>query len=384
MKGRAQMTTNGKPLAVKKLLRWIAAAIVGMALIALAGLAITFTYAPAQDLIFRRVVTHILDRSQTALFEDNALRAIVCGSGTPQPSPKSAKACIAVIAGGKLYVVDTGARSSGNLVSWRLPVEKIGGVFLTHFHSDHIGDLGELNMQSWTLGRAAPLHVYGPPGVDRVVAGFSQAYNLDQSYRSATHGVALMALANGNMVSHTVVMDGEDTGALDRSVTVLEADGLKVTAIEVNHKPVQPAYAYRFDYKGRSLVISGDTSYHLPLAKAAKDTDVLFHEAQAKHMVQAMQEITIETGQIRLSAMLQDIQRYHTTTLEAAELANKSNAKLLAIYHADPPVLNLLLEKIFTRGISDVRHGNWLVTQDGTTVELPLNSVDIRVGSIDK
>jgi ribonuclease Z len=378
------MTSNGKPVIARTLFRWITKAFAGVLLIVLTGLAITFTYAPAQDLIFRRVVTHILDRSQTALFEDNALRAIVCGSGTPQPSPKSAKACIAVIAGGKLYIVDTGARSSGNLVSWRLPVEKIGGVFLTHFHSDHIGDLGELNMQSWTLGRAAPLNVYGPPGVDRVVAGFSQAYNLDQSYRSATHGVALMALANGHMVSHTVVMDGVDTGALDRSATVLEADGLKVTAIEVNHKPVQPAYAYRFDYKGRSLVISGDTSYHLPLAKAAKDTDVLFHEAQAKHMVKAMKEITTETGQIRLSAMLGDIQQYHTTTLEAADIANKSSAKLLAIYHADPPVLNMLLEKIFTRGMREVRPENWLVTQDGTLIELPLKSTEIRVDRIDK
>jgi ribonuclease Z len=375
------MTNNSHP-GTSKWVRRTFATVVAITIIALIGLGTVFNFAPAQDFIFHRAVTHLLDRSQKTLLEDNALRAIVCGSGTPQPSPKSAKACIAVIAGGKLYVVDTGARSSGNLVSWRLPVEKIGGVFLTHFHSDHIGDLGELNMQSWTLGRDTPLNVYGPPGVDRVVAGFSQAYNLDQNYRSATHGVKLMALANGHMVSHTVVMPGEDTGAMNRTATVLDADGLKVTAIEVNHKPVQPAYAYRFDYKGRSLVISGDTSYHLPLAEAAKDTDVLFHEAQARHMVKAMQQITVETGQIRLSAMLADIQRYHTTTLEAAEIGNQSNAKLLAIYHADPPVLNVLLEKIFTRGIDKVRRGDWLVVQDGTLIELPMDSSKISVGSV--
>ena len=375
------MNNNPQPKA-SKLRRWILASLAAIVALAVLGLAVVLNFAPAQDFVFRRGVAHLLDRSQKGLMEENALRAIVCGSGTPQPSPKAAKACIAVIAGGKIYVVDSGTRSSGNLVSWRLPIEKIGGVFLTHFHSDHIGDLGELNMQSWTLGRAAPLDVYGPPGVDRVVAGFAQAYNLDQSYRSATHGVSLMALANGHMVSHTVAMPGEDTGAMDRSATVLEVDGLKVTAIEVNHKPVQPAYAYRFDYKGRSLVVSGDTSYHPPLAVAARNTDVLFHEAQAKPMIQEMQKIATESGQIRLSTILGDIQRYHTTTLEAAELSNLAQAKLLAIYHADPPVLNFLLEKIFVRGIDGVRRGDWRIVQDGTLIELPADSSAVVVGSV--
>lgn len=344
--------------------------------------AIAYESEAVQDTIVHRVLIHLLDRNRADLFRDDALRAIVCGSGTPQPSPKAAKACIAVIAGGKMYIVDTGAGSSSNLANWRLPTERLAGVFITHFHSDHFGDLGELNMQSWNFGRAAPLQVYGPPGVEQVVAGLSKAYALDQNYRSANHGVAIMALANGNMEAHTVVMPPPDNGALDRTTRVLDDGDLRITAVEVNHKPVVPAYAYRFDYKGRSIVISGDAAFHPPLAKAAEGADVLFHEAQAQHMLKILQQTTAEVGQTRLSTIVADVQRYHSTTLQAAEIANVAHVKLLAIYHADPPILNPLLERIFSRGIESVRHGDWLISKDGTIVELPLENDQIHIGSI--
>lgn len=370
------------PSPFQKLIKWTTW--VGVSVIALAAvlLAITWTSEDAQDAIFHRALKHLLDRNPTQLLRDDALRVIVCGSGSPQPTPKAAKACIAIIAGEKMYLVDVGPGSSSKLANWRLPTERIAGVFLTHFHSDHIGDLGELNMQSWNFGREAPLQVYGPPGVERVVDGMSKAYGLDQAYRSMTHGVAILELANGNMQSHTIEMPLPDNGAFDRTKVVLDDGGLKVTAIEVNHKPVAPAYAYRFDYKGRSVVISGDTVFHLPLAKAAQGADVLLHEAQAQHMMKMIQQTTAELGQIRLSTIVADVQRYHTTTLQAADLANRAQVKLLAIYHADPPVLNPLLERMFVRGVAATRQGDWLISKDGTLMELPLESQKIEVSSI--
>jgi ribonuclease Z len=67
--------------------------------------------------------------------------------------------------------------------------------FLPHFHSDHIGDLGEFNMNTWAMGRPGPLRVYGPPGVERVVAGFAEAYALDTQYRIAHHGTEFLPKA---------------------------------------------------------------------------------------------------------------------------------------------------------------------------------------------
>ena len=131
-------------------------------------------------------------KSQAALFTDDALRAVVCGSNAPLPDLKRAGACVAVFAGGRFYVVDTGLGSWENLAVWRVPGAKIGAVFYTHFHSDHIPELGEFNLQTWAAGRPEPLRVFGPRGVERLVGGFSEAYALDRQYRHAHHGTEVM------------------------------------------------------------------------------------------------------------------------------------------------------------------------------------------------
>src|SRR5271154_5683521 len=123
----------------------------------------------------------------------------------------------------------------------------------------HIGDLGEANLESWAQGRDHPLRVYGPPGVEQVVHGFEEAYSLDEGYRIAHHGAALMPAANWQMQPLPVKIDTPPGASpcAGGSATVLDENGLKVTAFTVDHTPVAPAYGYRFDYKGRSVVVSG-------------------------------------------------------------------------------------------------------------------------------
>lgn len=361
-----------------KILLWI----VGVVVLLAVALYLAVTSIPAvQDAVFERMVQATIGSNRDDLLADDALRAFVCGSSSPMPDPNRAKACIGVIAGGKIYFVDTGPQSYSKVALWRIPVARIGGIFYTHFHSDHIADLGEFNMNSWIMGREKPLDVYGPPGVERLVAGYSEAYALDQSYRTAHHGAELANPEVWKMVAHPVVMPGEDpSGEQNRTQVALQDGELKVTAIEVHHDPIKPAYGYRFDYKGRSIVISGDTTKHMPLVQAARDVDVLFHEAQAQHMVKRLEEITRDKNIPRLSKIMFDIQDYHTSGIEAAEVANESRAKLLVLYHFTPPVLNLVAEKIFTRGISDVRKDGWVMSRDGTLVTLPIadkNAVDL-------
>ena len=78
--------------------------------------------------------------------------------------------------------------------------------------------------------------------------------------------------------AHTVTLDGPETPALSRTGLVLDENGLRITAIEVNHEPIRPAYAYRFDFKGRSVVVSGDLKHHPPLAEGARGADILVIE----------------------------------------------------------------------------------------------------------
>ena len=157
-----------------------------------------------QQALFDRAATELTASSNSAPLADDALRVAVCGTSAPLPSTSRAKACVAVFAGGKFYVVDTGPESVENLLLWNVPLADIGGVFLTHFHSDHIGDLGELQLQTWAGGRPGKLEVYGGPGVDRLVAGFNEAYALDQGYRTTHHGEGVMPSATWGMVARTV------------------------------------------------------------------------------------------------------------------------------------------------------------------------------------
>jgi ribonuclease Z len=367
---------------VNRILKWGLIALGVVAVTVAGGAFAIFQVPPVQDALLERTVRTTLLQDRAALLKDDALRAVVCGSASPMPDPNRAKACIAVFAAGKMYVVDTGPQSAGKLALWRLPVWHIGGVLYTHFHSDHIGDLGELNMNSWIQGRDKPLDIYGPPGVERIVAGFAEAYALDQGYRIAHHGADIASPENWKMVAHPVALDGDPTPERDRTGIVLQEGDLKITAIELNHVPVEPAYAYRFDYKGRSLVISGDTIAHKPLAVAAKDADVVFYEAQGKAMVERLRALLEETGNRRLAKIMNDTQSYHTSPVEAATLLKDANVKLLVFYHFTPAVPNLVAEKIMTRGVSDVRVHNWLVARDGTMVELPAGSTDVRVGDI--
>ena len=214
----------------------------------------------------------------------------MCGTSGPLAVRDRAKPCTAIQAGGALYLVDIGPEATENLMLWRLPLATARAVFITHLHSDHIGGLGEFNMQSWVAGRSAPLAVVGPTGVDKLAAGFNLAYETDHAFRRAhhEHGDVKLPTDAGLLSSTIVVMPGASQPAGPRVAPAWSQAGLTVTAIEVEHSPVSPAFAYRFDYKGRSVVISGDTRKWPPLAEAARGADVLIHEAQNSDMTRLL------------------------------------------------------------------------------------------------
>ncbi len=122
------------------------------------------------------------------ILKDDSLRVFLIGSGGPFNNDVRVAPCIAVIAGGEFFLVDVGPGSYRIVDVMRLPIPHLSKILLTHFHSDHIGDLGEANMMSWANGRTKRLEVYGPEGVEKVVNGFIMAYELDSGYRIAHHG----------------------------------------------------------------------------------------------------------------------------------------------------------------------------------------------------
>jgi ribonuclease Z len=354
-----------------------------LALLLLAALAAAFAvvwFVPSvQDALIARVARERLLAPADLAFDDDTLSVLLCGTSSPLAHPTRGHPCTAVIAGGRIYLVDVGPDAWTHLALWRVPANRIDAVLLTHLHSDHIGDLGEVNLQSWVGGRPGPLPVHGPAGTERVVKGFIEAYALDSGYRTAHHGAELLPPAVSGMEARPLTVKGE----IGSSAPVFEKNGLVVTAYLVHHEPVSPAFGYRFDYKGRSIFVSGDTAPHASLIEAVKDVDVLVHEAQANHLVKIIENVAREAGAERQAKILSDIPTYHTSPVDGAKLAKAANAKLLLYTHLTPPPINALMERMFVRGVDEVGAPRWILGDDGTVVELPAGGDEIRVRRID-
>src|SRR3982750_2282908 len=158
------------------------------------------------DRLLERGVAQALQGNRTDLLDDGRLNLVLCGTGSPPARAPPAPARPATPAGGHFFIVDAGPGAVRNLGIWRLPLERLDGLLLTHFHSDHIGEVGEASTQSWIAGRKDALPVYGPPGVDRVVAGFQEAYALDRGYRVTHHGATNMPSEAGMLAARTVTL----------------------------------------------------------------------------------------------------------------------------------------------------------------------------------
>ncbi|MEY4376836.1 MAG: hypothetical protein RJB26_1386 [Pseudomonadota bacterium] len=340
--------------------------------------------APLQDSVLRRAVAKQLQPPLAPLSADRAFRVVFCGTGSPLPDRTAAKSCLAVFAAGKFFVVDTGPESTENLLAWRLPLAKLDGVLLTHFHSDHIGELGELNLQSWLQGRTAPLPVYGPPGVEKVVAGFNLAYAQDEDFRHAHHARdrGLLPLSGSTLSAHSLPFLETGKPESPASAVVYEQAGLRITAFAVDHGVVRPAYGYRFDYRGRSVVVSGDTRPSAGLAVAAAGADVLVHEAQSKELMSLIAGEAGRAGNPALSTLLADTNEYHTSPVEAAKLANTAVVRELVFTHFTPPISNPLARHAFFRGVKAVRRQHWRAARDGLWLEIPMDGSAIKSGVV--
>jgi ribonuclease Z len=321
------------------------------------------------EALFARGVAAGVNRDVGASLPDG-LHVALCGTGSPMADPTRAGPCTAVIAGQRLFIVDIGSGAARKLGPMGLNIGTVDGLFLTHFHSDHIDGLGELMTLRWATGnRARPLPVYGPTGVDRVTAGFNAAYALDQTYRIAHHGAAVVPPAGRGVVPRSFAADGP--------VVVFDAGGVRVTAFPVTHAPVTPAVGYRFDYKERSVVVSGDTAPDRRIAVAAKGADLLVHEALNADMVRLLGRRLAAAGRSKPAKVMSDILSYHASPEDAATTAAQAGAGMLVLTHIVPPLPTRLLDSYFLGDAADRFGGPIVVGRDGMLFSLPSGSREI-------
>ncbi|MDX1669170.1 MAG: MBL fold metallo-hydrolase, partial [Limnobacter sp.] len=243
---------------------------------------------------------------------------------------------------------------------------------------------GELMMTRWAQRRYnRPLTIYGPTGVAKVVAGFEMAYGLDSIYRTAHHGDDIMPpeLSKAE-VKEFNSMKPRGLAMFDQAtvqgVKVYDHEGLAVEAFTVDHSPVEPAVAYRVSYRGRVLVISGDTTQSQAVIQASEGADVLIHEALHPGLVKRLEDIARENDRPRLAKILYDIPDYHTSPVQAAEVAKAAGVKALVYSHVVPPLPLPPLASIFLEGTEEAFDGTIRLGEDGDWISLPAHSEEVR------
>ncbi|MFN4114607.1 MAG: MBL fold metallo-hydrolase [Sphingomonadaceae bacterium] len=336
---------------------------VSLTLVALVLVTGWFAQRQIGNWLFERAVTTTVGIDRTATLPDG-LHAYVCGSGSPMPDAERAGPCIAVLAGQRGFVFDAGSGSIRKLGRMGFPMDRLDAAFLTHLHSDHFDGLGELMLQAWMAGgRGSPLPIYGPEGTERVVAGFIEAYTIDRGYRIAHHGEAVARPGGFGGEARIVPMVGA-------GVVIYRSSDVTIRALPVDHAPVDRALAYRIDYGGRSLVISGDTVKSGDLARFAKGADVLFHEALNPQMIGRIGRQLATRGDSDGAKIMADIPDYHASPEEAAEVAREAGVRQLVLYHLVPAPPVRLMEPVFLEEAHKA-FGKIALAQDGMLVSLP-------------
>lgn len=322
-----------------------------------------------QDRILNTGLKNILAGVEPFLDQEDSLKVVVCGSRSPLPSPGRAEACILVEAGDDIYIFDLGNGSMDNLTQFQVPWPNVKAVLITHMHSDHMADLPDAHLQSWVQGRTAPLKVYGPEGINLVTKGFELAYSPDYQYRNEHHGDDMlpMSIAGFNAIQ-----------IIDNQLIPNDTLGLEILPFAVDHYPVNSAFGFKVSYKGRTVVISGDTIHDGSVQKYSQDVDLLVHSAISIDIVERMRKLAPIP---QMDKILLDIQDYHTSIKEAGEIARDANVKHLLIYHSIPTPRNNLMERVFFRPLEGI-YEDYTLSDDGTRVVMPVGNNEIVIDKI--
>jgi ribonuclease Z len=270
------------------------------------------------------------------------------GTGGPLHQPVRYGNSQIIAGGGTNVMVDVGWGATIRLSQTGLLQRGIHAVFVTHLHSDHTTDFADLLVTRWINGAQEPLKVYGPEGTANMIAGYRQALEADTRFRFAHHGEKLGAMGTECDVT-------EFEADIDPAEIATVGD-ITVKAFEVDHRPVVPAYGFRFERAGKSLVISGDTNTCPGLENGAQNADLFVVDSMNKLMMSALAERLGAAGNEAAREMLKEALDYHTDVKDAAKIAERTGVKHLVLSHILPPVPPAQ-EAAFTAGLDGIFSG---------------------------
>jgi ribonuclease BN (tRNA processing enzyme) len=274
-------------------------------------------------------------------------RLVLLGTaGGPTPKALRAAPASAVVVDDVIYVVDCGNGVARQLVLAGLPLGRIAHVFLTHQHSDHNADYGNLLWLAWANALTHPVDTWGPPPLARMTRLFLEMNQADIATRMADEGRPALA---------PLIRPHE----LTRGGPVMRDGRVRVTAALVEHPPVTPAFAYRFDCPDRSIVFSGDTRPSAELVKLARGADVLVHEVM---YLPALEKLL--AAESNASRLREHLLASHTTTAQVGRIATEAKVKTLVLNHFVPGGDPTLTDAVWRDAVAPHFKGDIVIGRD--------------------
>jgi ribonuclease BN (tRNA processing enzyme) len=266
--------------------------------------------------------------------------------GGPRVNKARANPCNLVTVGGRSYVVDCGYGVTRQLVDAGLEAHEVRTILITHNHSDHVLEAGALVYNAWAGGLREPIDIWGPPPIRQIVMSFLDSVAYDVDIRMADEG-------RPDLRKLVRIHEFEAAGS------VFRIDGLEVSAVKVRHPPITNAYAYRFDAPGRSIVLSGDTTYSPELIGLAKGADVLVHEVMHLEGLDRLLARNPNAPTLRAHLMAS-----HTTTEQLGHVAAEAGVKTLVLSHFVPGDDATITDAMWTEGVRTSFSGEIIVGRD--------------------
>ena len=333
---------------------------------------------PLLHRVIETAVDHRLTNSTVTNLPDG-LHLGLCGAGSQLlVDPKRSEPCVFVLAGKNLFIVDAGNKSTQLIESMGFGAGEVKVVLLTGTNSYRINGLGQLLNWNWMLSRNdEPTPVFGPEGVAGIVAGLQQAYIADSRYKIAQLGANALKSKGFGGRSITVKLTSPS-----ELLTIIKSPDLEVMAFPKDRFPEDPGIGYVFRYKGRSVVISGDTAKSENVQRHARDVDLLVHDALSPTLMGYYIDGAAKSGMTNVVEIFTKMVSQHATPEDAALTATKANAKFLLLTGITPPLQLPGAEGIFLGDAAKQFKGPIRIGEDGDMISMPANSAEISRSSI--
>ena len=266
------------------------------------------------------------EQAQAALKGAEGTKLVLLGTAAgPVPGRARKMTSHVMLSNGSAYVLDCGLGVTDRLAQTGIPFSALKSIFITHHHADHNIEYGPLLIIGWIQGLRLDVRAYGPPPLRQMTEDFLRAYKTTVDFWAEDLKMKPLAAVE--------VQEVAAAGA------VMQDDNVKVTAAIVQHPPVKPALAYRFDFKDRSIAFSGDTAPSEAVAQLAKGADVLVHETMYVPALEKYIREQIAKGRpVKYEPYMAHMHADHTPAEDVGRIAQEAGVKTLVLSHLTPAI----------------------------------------------